>query len=87
MSVQKYRNKLVVIEAIQYQREDNIIAVQNFVGNDILRYNEDCNEYYIKTEGENIKLLKGDYIIKPAAGEFYVCKPDMFEARYEKVGD
>ena len=27
----------------------------------------------------------GDYIIKGIKGEFYPCKPDIFEATYEKV--
>lgn len=27
----------------------------------------------------------GDYIIKGTAGEFYPCKPDIFEAKYVKV--
>jgi len=27
----------------------------------------------------------GDYIIKGVAGEFYPCKPDIFEKTYEEV--
>lgn len=29
----------------------------------------------------------GDWIIKGIQGEFYPCKPDIFEATYEKVSD
>lgn len=29
----------------------------------------------------------GDYIIKGVKGEFYPCKPDIFEATYEAVDD
>jgi hypothetical protein len=29
----------------------------------------------------------GDYIIQGVQGEFYPCKPDIFEATYEKVDD
>jgi hypothetical protein len=29
----------------------------------------------------------GDWIIKGVKGEFYPCKPDIFEATYEKVED
>jgi hypothetical protein len=29
----------------------------------------------------------GDYIIKGVKGEFYPCKPDIFEMTYEKVGE
>ena len=39
----------------------------------------------IKTmEGEHIASI-GDYIIKGIAGEFYPCKPDIFEKTYEKI--
>jgi hypothetical protein len=27
----------------------------------------------------------GDWILKGVKGEFYPCKPDIFEATYEKV--
>ena len=81
-----YRKKPVVIEAIQYQREDNILAVQEFVG-ESLKYNPDDNEYYIKTLEGNMKASVGDFIIKGVQGEFYPCKPDIFEKTYEKVGN
>lgn len=29
----------------------------------------------------------GDYIIRGVRGEFYPCKPDIFEATYEEVPD
>lgn len=37
----------------------------------------------IKTlEGNHLANI-GDYIIKGVAGEFYPCKPDIFEKTYE----
>lgn len=30
-------------------------------------------------------VTDGDYIIKGVQGEFYPCKPDIFEATYEIV--
>lgn len=35
-------------------------------------------------EGGHIVCV-GDWIIKGVAGEFYPCKPDIFEATYEEV--
>jgi hypothetical protein len=35
-------------------------------------------------EGQHI-ATEGDYIIKGVKGEFYPCKPDIFETTYEKV--
>lgn len=31
--------------------------------------------------------LPGDWIIRGVQGEFYPCKPDIFEATYEPVGE
>ena len=36
-------------------------------------------------EGE-MRVSKGDYVIRGVKGEFYPCKPDIFEATYERVG-
>ena len=35
-------------------------------------------------EGNHLARM-GDYIIKGVKGEFYPCKPDIFEMTYEKV--
>ena len=91
----KYRKKPVVIEAIQYTG-NNIVEIIKFIqeganGNKskYLRYNAKKGEYFIPTlEGKyNVynKLTEGDYIIKGVNGEFYPCKPDIFEMTYEKV--
>ena len=33
-----------------------------------------------------MQLKKGDRIITGVKGEYYPCKPDIFEATYEKGG-
>ena len=85
----KYRKKPVVIEAIQLQSLEifHLIAIQQFVGlgEDIFKVEEDG--LLIKTLEGNMKALIGDYIIKGVKGEFYPCKPDIFELTYEKVKD
>lgn len=79
----KYRKKPVVVEAIQYQREENIASCQEFC--DKMLYNPETNEYEIETLGGNHLVSKGDFIIKGVAGEFYPCKPDIFYKTYEPV--
>lgn len=37
-------------------------------------------------EGEHLANI-GDYIIKGVQGEFYPCKPDIFEQTYEVIKD
>ncbi len=84
----KFRKKPVVIDAIQYEREDNIMAVQDFFGDGNGRefvYLADINEYAIRTlEGEMI-VSKGDWIIRGIKGEYYPCKPDIFAETYEAL--
>lgn len=42
-------------------------------------------EVIIRTLEGNMKANIGDYIITGVKGELYPCKPDIFEATYEKV--
>ena len=87
----KYRKKPVVIEAIKYERKHMGRALNfcnKFEGNphgNKLRYNPHDNEYYVDTLEGCMKVTEGDYIIKGVNGEFYPCKPDIFEKTYEKV--
>lgn len=87
----KYRKKLVIIEAIQFEdNSDRIIEIHEFMGGDTIRVNyEDKDNPYLKIETlEGImKASVGDYIIKGVNGEFYPCKPDIFEKTYERVVD
>lgn len=87
----KYRKKPVVIEAMQFIDEPNRIAeLFEFVDNQPLRVSyENPKKPVIKLrtlEGE-LNASEGDYIIKGVQGEFYPCKPDIFEQTYEKVGE
>lgn len=39
----------------------------------------------IATLEGTMKASKGDWLIKGVSGEFYPCKPDIFEKTYEPV--
>lgn len=45
---------------------------------------KDADNPYIETLEGTMKASVGDYIIK---GEFYPCKPDIFEKTYEEVAE
>lgn len=85
----KYRKKPVIIEAIQFEdNSDRIIEIHEFMGQETTRVNyEDKDNPYIKIETleGTMKASVGDYIIKGVNGEFYPCKPDIFEKTYEEV--
>lgn len=81
----KYRKKPVVIESMQYSR-DNLFEVLRFLGDADQGVGE-ADRVLIGTLEGTMTASVGDYIIKGVAGEFYPCKPDIFEATYEAVDD
>jgi hypothetical protein len=77
----KYRKKPVVIEAVQWNGD-----LKDFVNFPISgAYVNPDNVMIIKTLEGIMNADIGDWIIKGIKGEFYPCKPDIFEATYEKV--
>jgi hypothetical protein len=75
----KYRKKPVVIEA----RKLTIASL-----NEICKWanaSEGRNGCAIPTLEGCMTARIGDYIIRGVQGEFYPCKPDIFEATYERV--
>lgn len=95
--IKKYVKKPIQIEAIQL-KEDNIIEIFDFL--DEANYKEiksaeeleDFSQMMLKQGYIEIETLEGimkasfgDYIIKGVKGEFYPCKPDIFQTTYEEV--
>lgn len=78
----KYRKKPVIIDAIQWNDNFNEI-VYNFVGIKCAQRRD--NVLIIETLEGLMKAKIGDYIIKGIKGEFYPCKPDIFEMTYEEL--
>jgi len=77
----KYRKCPVIIEAVQWTGE-------NFGDlTDLMHDAYGCNGQVITipTLEGTMRAVIGDWIIKGIKGEFYPCKPDIFEATYEKV--
>jgi len=88
MIVRKYRKKPVVIEAIQFDGTPKAFeAVGIFCGQSAIYVEvEHIQTVAIKTlEGTSYNVTKGDWIIKGVKGEFYPCKPDIFQATYDYV--
>jgi hypothetical protein len=79
----KFRKKPVTIEAVQLHPL-SLEVVKKFVGGDLEVRN---GEVTIATLEGAMHASPGDWIIKGVKGEFYPCKPDIFEATYEKVDD
>ncbi len=81
----KYRKKPVVIEAVQWNG-NNVDEVMSFIKN-VAAYNVEFGTLDISTLEGTMTASMGDWVIKGVKGEFYPCKPDIFETTYEKVKD
>ena len=77
----KYRKKPIVIDAVQWTGE-SAIAMSEFLGD---KYFNHGGILKIHTLEGVMEAQIGDWIIKGIKGEFYPCKPDIFEATYEAV--
>jgi len=94
MSVRTYRKKPVIIEAIKWTG-DNLKEVISFTGLNEAASHLTWSEYeggLVSAGGLKIFTLegtmmasKGDMIIKGVSGEFYPCKPGIFNKTYEPV--
>jgi hypothetical protein len=82
----RYRKKPVEIDAVQFNPGVN--------DEEIMLFLDDCPGWHMSEEehGIIIPTLEGDHlarpqdwIIKGVIGEFYPCKPDVFETIYEPV--
>ena len=86
MSAQRFRKRPVEIEAIQWDGTDCYELVA-FVGESLGRISPGGTGAYaqILTLEGAVYAAAGDWIIRGVKGEFYPCKPDIFELTYEPV--
>jgi len=94
----KFGKKPVIIEAVKWTG-DNYKEMQNFtrdnsslnrhIGGDEKGngFPQMYEELIIHTLEGDFRVSKGDWIIKGIKGEFYLCKPDIFQQTYEKVNE
>lgn len=82
------RFKKLPVEVEAYQLQQNAASQVDAI--DWIKANG--HQATAAQEGINIYTLEGvmlaswgDYIIQGVQGEFYPCKPDIFEATYEKI--
>jgi hypothetical protein len=88
--MKQYRKKPVVIDAVQFDGL-NPTEIKDFVGEncEVEIYDNEVTppvaRIVIHTLEGDMEVSKGDYVIKGVKGEFYPCKPDIFEQTYESV--
>jgi hypothetical protein len=84
----KYRKKPVVIDAVQFKDDDFAPVLKLFPESKEWKgwLHEDKKWRLDVPTLEGVTVASdGDYVIKGIKGEFYACKPDIFEQTYEKV--
>lgn len=90
----KFRKKPVIIEAVQFSGY-NPTEIKRFVGDScVVEHNDVAYQagaepmtvhVFIHTLEGDMIVSPGDYVIKGVKGEFYPCKPDIFEQTYEPI--
>ena len=90
--MQKFFKKPVVIEAIQFttNNEPNDVEMTRIVDwinaeSDMKISSHNGTSIFINTLEGEMRAECGDWIIKGVKGEFYPCKPDVFEKTYDVV--
>lgn len=87
----KYRKRPVVVDAIQATGtpESNREIIDWTRGSDTPAYMDEnaegIDQLSINTKEGALWVSPGDWIIKGISGEFYPCKPNIFEKTYEKT--
>ena len=91
----KFRKRPVVIEARQWTGSNNnedVISMFKFLCSGAklpgdIGVTPNTNELHIPTREGLMTASMSDWIIKGVKGEFYPCKPDIFEVTYEPVDE
>ena len=87
--VMKFKKKPIVVEAVLWDGAN--IAELKIWGAPVTHLPASMGGLIIGTleDGPNFEAVhvasRGDWIVKGIKGEFYPCKPDIFEATYEPV--
>lgn len=84
MTIKKFRKKPIIVEAIQFDGSTESFEDINLFTDYIIE-NPEQDILVIPTLEGNMEINKGDWVIKGIKGEFYPCKPDIFEKSYEEV--
>jgi hypothetical protein len=87
----KFRKKPVVIEAVRYRPFGDTPGVSE---ERLIHWKRGEKAptttvvtAYVETLEGRMEVSVGDWIIKGVNGEFYPCKPDIFEKTYEPVSE
>lgn len=87
----KFRTRPCEITAFQFDGTNRCaIEIEVWTRGKAVPYNTNltentCEWMFIETLEGTMQASVGDWIIMGLGGEFYPCKPDMFDKKYEEV--
>lgn len=92
--LKSYVKKPVVIQAVKFEyTEECLHFLEHWMQDSFGKYSKDRHilakgelVIYTLEDGKSVPhhvATEGDYIIKGVKGEFYPCKPDIFELTYQ----
>lgn len=85
--MQQWRKRPVVIDALQFDGT-NQLAIRDWIRENggVCAVNLCARgDLFIRTLEGDMEAKPGDYVIRGVQGEFYPCKPHIFEATYEQA--
>lgn len=84
----QYKKKPVIVNAYQFSDLESGAAILEWVaingGHASLSCGDDAKLVIHTLEG-SMEASLGDWVIRGVAGEFYPCKPAIFDATYDEV--
>lgn len=83
--MKKYRKKPLTIAAVQITPGNDEVILEFMRATNCQFESTGEYEMVIHTLEGDMHLSKDDWLIQGIAGEFYPCKPDIFESSYEEV--
>ena len=83
--VRKFRKRPVTVEAMQIIDGKSVLDIEEWMNSGDTGYSTNPPTLWIKTKEGVMEATVGDWIIKGVEGEFYPCKPTIFNKTYQEV--
>ena len=83
--VRKFRKRPVTIEAMQITSGESVLSIAEWIDSPQTGYSTNPPTVWIETLEGRMEGSIGDWVIKGTEGEFYPCKPDIFNKIYQEV--
>jgi hypothetical protein len=83
--VRKFRKRPVTIVAMQITSGESVLSIAEWIDNPQTGYSTNPPTVWIETLEGRMEGSTGDWVIKGTEGEFYPCKPDIFNKIYQEV--